>query len=212
MNHFCAGVLVLAVISESDGEDFTPRLAAFHDDAWVFHGQTRTDVAVDPFHFGVFMRDPALRHEVENVGAPILHRDVLKLCPFERDQLHYRTVQGSGVELRSGATFHVSQLRTFVANNESALELAEVRGVNSKVGLKWVLYLHSRWNVDEGTTAEDRRVKRAEFVIPNWDHFAEPFSENFGMILQSFGRSNKDDPLFADCLLDVGVNRFAVEL
>src|SRR5207244_10608983 len=36
MNHFRTGVLMLAVISESDGENFTARFAAFHDDTWIF--------------------------------------------------------------------------------------------------------------------------------------------------------------------------------
>ena len=42
--------------------------------------------------------------------------------------------------------------------------------------------------------------------------FAEPFPENFRMILQSFGRTDEDHALFADRFLDVGINRFAVEL
>ena len=69
MNHLRAGVLVLAVVGERDGKNFAAGLAAFHDDAGIFHGQARTDVAIDPFHLGLFVREAALGHEVEDVRA-----------------------------------------------------------------------------------------------------------------------------------------------
>src|ERR1043166_4575612 len=74
MNHFRTGVLVLPVVRERDRKHFAARLAAFQNDAWIFHGQTRADVAIDPFDLGIFVREPALRHEIENVRAPVLNR------------------------------------------------------------------------------------------------------------------------------------------
>ena len=44
------------------------------------------------------------------------------------------------------------------------------------------------------------------------DDFAEPFPENFRMMLQSFGRANENDTLFADRFLDIRIDGFAVEL
>ena len=69
VNHLRAGVLMLTVVGERDGENFAARSAAFHNHARIFHGQARADVAIDPFHFRVFVRDAALGHEIENVGA-----------------------------------------------------------------------------------------------------------------------------------------------
>ena len=74
-------------------KNFAARLATFHDNAGIFHGEARTDVAIDPFDFGVFVGQTAFRHEIENVRRPILHGDVLNLCAFERDQFDDCAVQ-----------------------------------------------------------------------------------------------------------------------
>src|ERR1700682_6232583 len=116
------------------------------------------------------------------------------------------------MELWRGAAFHVSQLRAFIADDEGALELAKIFRVDAEVGLERVLYLHTRRHVDERSAAEDGGVQRAKFVVTDRDDFAEPLSENIRVILQTLGRSNENDALFANCLLDVGINRFAVEL
>ena len=52
----------------------------------------------------------------------------------------------------------------------------------------------------------------AEFVVAGRDDFAEPLPENFRMFFQPFGRADKDHALLADCFLDVGIDRFAIEL
>ena len=149
VNHFRAGVLMLAVVRQRDGKNFAARFATFHDDAGIFHGQARTDVAIDPLYVGIFVREAALGHEIEDVRRPVLDGDVLELRAFKRDQLDDRAVQGGGVELRRGAAFHVSQLRTFIANDEGALELTEVLGVDAEVSLERMFHLHSGRDVNE---------------------------------------------------------------
>ena len=212
VNHLRAGVLVLAVVGQRDGKNFAARLATFHDHAGIFHGQARADVAVDPFDLGVFVREAAFGHEIEDVGRPVLHGDVLNLRALERDQFDDRAVQGGGVELRRGAAFHVGHFRAFIGDDEGALELAEVFGVDAEVSLQRMFHFHAGRDVDERAAAEHGGVQRAEFVVAGRDDFAEPFPENFRMILQAFGRSDEDDALFADGLLDVGIDGFAVEL
>ena len=134
------------------------------------------------------------------------------LRAFQRDQLDHRAVQRGGVELRRGAAFHVGQLRAFIGDDERALELPEILGVDPEIGLERMLHLHARRHVDERAAAEDGAVERAEFVVAGRDHFAEPFPENLRMILQAFGAADEDDALLADRFLDVGINRLAVEL
>ena len=77
VDHLRAGVLVLAVVGECNGKNFAARLATLHNHAGIFHGETRADVAIDPFHFRVFLGETALRDEIEDVRRPVLHRDVL---------------------------------------------------------------------------------------------------------------------------------------
>ena len=165
VDHFRAGVLMLAVAGERDGEHFAAGFAAFHDDARILHRQARADVAIDPFHFGFLVGEPALGHEIEDVVRPVLDRDVLKFRAFHRDQLDHRAVQRGGVKLRRGAAFHVGQLRAFIDDDERALELPEILGVDPEIGLERMLHFHARRHVDERATAENGAVERAEFVV-----------------------------------------------
>ena len=67
MDHLCAGVLVLPVAGERDGNDLTTGASAFHDDARIFHREARPDVAVDPFNFGILVGEPPLGDEIEDI-------------------------------------------------------------------------------------------------------------------------------------------------
>ena len=194
---------MLAIVSERDGEHFAARFTPFQDDARIFHRQPRPDIAVDPFDLGIFMREPAFSDQIENVGRPVLHGDVLDLGAFERDELHHRAMQRRGLELRSSAAFHVGHFAAFVGNNERPLELPEIFRVDSEVSLERMFHFHPGRDVNERATTEDGRVERAEFIVSDRDDFAEPFPENFRMLLQTLGRADENNALLADRLLDV---------
>ena len=212
MDHFRAGVLMLTVAGERDGKHFTAGFAAFHDHARILHRQARADVAIDPFHFRFLVGKPALGHEIEDVVRPVLDGDVLDFRAFHRDQLDHGAVQRGGVKLRRGAAFHVGHLRAFIDDDEGALELAEILGVDPEIGLERMLHFHAWRHVDERSAAENGAVQRAEFVVADRNDFAEPFPENFRMIFQPLGAAHENDALLADRFLDVRINRLAVEL
>ncbi len=191
VDHLRAGVLVLAVAGERDGEHLAARLAALHHHAGIFHRQPRADVAIDPFHLRLLVRQAALGHEVEDIRRPVLDGDVLDLRALHRDEFDHRAVQRGGLEFRRGAAFHVHHLGAFIGDDERALELAEVLRVDAEVGLQRVLHLHARRHIDEGAAAEDGAVERAEFVVARRDDFAEPFPENLRVILQPLGRCRR---------------------
>src|SRR5262249_51116589 len=203
---------VLTVIGERDRQHFAPRLAAFQDDAWVFHGQSRADVAIDPFDLRILLGKPAFCYQVEDVGRPVLHGDVLDLGAFKRDEFDHGAMQRRLLEFRRGATFHVSHFAAFIGDDERALELAETFGVDPEIGLQWMFHFDSGWDVDERAAAENRRIERAEFVVADRNDFAEPFPEYFRMMFQAFGRADENHALLADRFLDVRINRFAAEL
>src|SRR5205823_9718810 len=102
---------------------------------------------------------------------------------LERDQLDDRAMQRGGVEFRGGAALHVGKLGAFVCNDEGALELPEVLGVDPEIGLERMFHFHSRRHVDEGAATKHGAIERAEFVVAGWDYFPEPFPENFRMLL-----------------------------
>ena len=171
------------LFGQRDREHFAARLRPFMTTPGYF--MVRREPILQSIHFtsAFFVREAALGDEIEDVRRPVLHGDVLDLRAFERDQLDHRAVQRGGVEFRRGAAFHVGQLRAFVANDERALELAEILGVDPEIGLERMLHFHARRHVDERAAAENRGVQRAEFVVAGRDHFAEPSSGKFPDVL-----------------------------
>src|SRR5436190_1466558 len=103
-------------------------------------------------------------------------------------------------------------LRPFIGNDERALELAEVFGVDTEVGLERMFHFHSGRDVNERAAAEHCRIQCAKLIVGDRNNFAEPFPENFRIILKSLSRADKDHALFADGFLDVRIDRFAVKL
>ena len=92
-------------------------------------------------------------------------------------------MQRGGIEFRRGAALHVSHFRALIDNDERALELSKVLGINPEVGLQGVLHFYARWHVNKRATAENGGVQRAEFVVARRNHFAEPFPKNLRVIL-----------------------------
>ena len=149
VNHLRTGVLVLTIVGQGDREDLAAGALAAQDHAGILHRQTGTDIAIDPADFGVLFGHAALRHEIKDVGGPVLDGDVLDLRALEGDELDDRGVQGGGLELGSRAAFHVGDFRAFVGDDERALELTEVLGVDAEVGLQGLGHLHALGDVDE---------------------------------------------------------------
>src|SRR5438046_7258701 len=75
-----------------------------------------------------------------------------------------------------------------------------------------MLHFHAWRYVNERAAAENRGVQRRKFVVAGRNYLSKPSPENLRMFFQTFGRTDKDHALFADRLLDVGINRFAIEL
>ena len=212
MDHFRAGVLMLAVAGEGDADDFAAGLAAFHNDARVFHGQAGTDIAIDPFDFGLFVGESAFGDEIEDILAPVLNSHVLDFCAFEGDELDDRAVEGGCFKFRSGAALHIHHLRAFVGDDQGPFKLAEVFRIDAEVGLEGVFHFDSRGDVDEGAPAENGTVEGTEFVVAGGDDFSEPRAEDFRVFFEGFGAAHEDDSLVGNGGADIRVSGFAVEL
>ena len=212
VDHFGSGVLVLTVVGECDGDDFATGFGAFEDDARVFHGEAGADVAVDPFVLGFCKGKAAFGDEVVDVGTPVLDGDVLDFCTRQRDKFDDCTVQCRGLEAGGGAAFHVGNFGAFVSNDEGAFKLSKVFGVDAEVGLEGLADFDARGYVDEGSSGEDGTVECSEFVVTWGDDFAEPFFEDVGVVIETFGGADKDDALFGKFFFHVGVGGFGVKL
>ena len=106
----------------------------------------------------------------------------MNLGTFEGDEFDDGGVQGRSLKLRRRAAFHIGHFRAFVGDDEGTFELTEVFGVDAEVGLQGLFHLNAFRDVDEGAAGEDCGVERGEFVVARWDDFAEPATENLGVI------------------------------
>src|SRR5690606_40816718 len=72
VHHLGAGVLVLALAGEGDGQRLALGVLAHQVDRGVLHGHLGADVAVDPLHGGALVGDGALGDQVVDVVRPVL--------------------------------------------------------------------------------------------------------------------------------------------
>ena len=146
-------ILILRPITRRcDGYDLSTCLAAFHNDAGIFHREAGADIAIDPLDLSFLVCESALGDQIENVRGPVLNSDVLDFRTLESDEFDDGAVECGCLKFRRGATFHIHHLAAFVGNDESAFKLTEVFGIDAEVGLERMLHLHSWRNVDERTT------------------------------------------------------------
>src|SRR5581483_8499118 len=78
------------------------------------------------------------------------------------DQFHDRGVQLIFIAHGRRAAFEIAHGRAFVGNNQSALELPGLRGIDAKVGRKLHRTAHAFGNVAERPVAEDRGIERGK--------------------------------------------------
>ena len=138
---------------------------AHQPDGRVLHRQLRAEVAVDPLHRRVLVRDGALRDEVVDVVRPVLDRRVAAAATRLDDDLDDRRVQRVGRVDRRRAALDVVDVGVLVDDDQRPLELAHVLGVDPEVRLQRHLDAHAGRHVDERAARPHGRVERGELVV-----------------------------------------------
>ena len=128
-------------------------------------------------------------------GIPVLHRRVLDLGVVERDQLDHGGVELVLVAHRRGAAFEVADVGALVGDDQRALELAGVRGVDAEVGRQLHRAAHALRHVAERAVGEHRRVERREEVVADRHHRAEVLLHQFGCSCTASENEQKITPV-----------------
>ena len=142
MNHFCAGIRLLAQVGERDRVELANGVIAFEDATRIFPGDSRARFYLGPGDFRVVASAfPALGDEVEDAAfavlitrIPILHRRIFNHCTFFGDELHDRGMQLIFIAHRCGATLKIADVGAFIRNDQGTFKLPGVQCVNAKVG------------------------------------------------------------------------------
>ncbi len=212
MDGLAAGVLVLALAGERDRQDLAVRTLAEQPDRRVFHRELGPQVPVDPLHGGALVGDGALGDEVVDVVRPVLDRRVAAARVLLDDDLDDRGVQRVGRVDRRGATLDVVHVGAFVDDDQRALELAHVLGVDPEIGLQRHLDVHARRDVDERAARPDRGVQSCELVVVLRDDRPEVLLDELLVLTQARVHVKEEDSLLLEIPLKLVVHDLGLVL
>ena len=187
-------------------------LLAEQVDRRVLHRQLRAEVAVDPLHRRVLVGDSALRDQVEDVLRPVLDRRVADPGVRLSDDLDHGRVQRVGRVDRRGAALDVVNVGAVLGDDQGALELAHVLGVDPEVGLQRHLDLDTGGHVDERAARPDRGVERRELVVVRRDDRRPVLADEVLVLAQSGVHVGEDHALGLELLVHLVVDGLALVL
>ena len=93
-----------------------------------------------------------------------------------------------------------------VGDDERALELAHVLGVDTEVGLERDLNVDALGDVDEGASGPHGRVEGGELVVTCRNHGPEVLLDELGVLAHSGVGVDEDDSLLLQVTTDLVVN------
>ena len=219
MDHLGAGVGLLVVVGDGDGIEFPHRVVAFQDAARVLPGDGCTRFHLGPGNLRIAAPAVAtLGDEVEDTatavlvaGVPVLDGRVLDLGVVQRDQFDNGGVKLVLVTHRRRAAFQIGHIGPLVGDDQRALELSGVRGVDAEIGAELHRAAHAWRDVDERAVGEHRRIQRRVLVVRIGDHGAQILLDQIRAALEGLGDGAKDDADFPQLGLEGGGHGNAVE-
>ena len=107
---------------------------------------------------------------------------------------------------RGRTAFEIGDVGIVVGNDEGALELSCVAGIDTEVGTEFHGTAHALWDIDEGTVAEYGRVEGCKEIITIRDHTTKVFAHQIGMLLDGIADGTEDYPFLTQFLLEGGLH------
>src|SRR5690606_34175181 len=142
VDHLGAGVGLLAVVGQGHRVELAHRVVAQQHAGRVLPGDGRAGLDLGPGHLAA--RAPALGalgHEVVDAaaaflvaGVPVLHGRVLDLGIVQHHRPDHRRLQLVLGARRRGAALEVGDVGAFLGDDQGALELPGMAGVDAEVG------------------------------------------------------------------------------
>ena len=170
------------------------------------------DVAVDPLHVALGLHPGPLGDQVVDVVGPVLDGGVRHPGRAAHHDLHHRGVQRVGGVGGRRAALDVVDLGALVGDDQGALELAHVLGVDPEVGLQGRLHLHARRHVDERPARPHRGVECRELVVVGRDDRPEVPLEQLRVLPQGGVHVAEQHPLGLEVLAVAVVDDLALVL
>jgi len=110
-----------------------------------------------------------------------------------------------------GATLKVADVAAFVGNDQGALELAGVGGVDAEVGGQFHRTANALRHIHEGAVGEDRGVQAGKEVVTVGYDGTQVFLHQFGVVPDRLGNGAENDAGLGQRLLEGGGDGDRVE-
>ena len=219
VDHLGAGVGLLVVVGGGHRIELADRVLAAQHAARVFPGDRRAGLDLGPGNARIAAAAfAALGDEVVDAAAPlrvarvpVLHRRVLDLRVVQRHQLDHRGVQLVLVAHRRGAALEVAHVAAAVGDDQRALELPGVGGVDAEVRGQLHRAAHAGRHVDERAVGEHGAIERGVEIVGVRHDAAEVLLDQLRVRLHGFGERAEDHAGLGQPRLERGGHRDAVE-
>ena len=124
----------------------------------------------------------------------------------ERDEFDDRRVELVFIPHRRRAAFEIADVRALVGDDERALKLAGVGGIDAEIGRKLHRAAHAFGDVTKRTVGENGGVQRGKKIIRVGHDHAEIFADEIGMLLHRLAERTENDALFGELLFERGAD------
>ena len=103
-----------------------------------------------------------------------------------------------------GTAFKVADVTAFVGNDQRALELAGIGGVDPEIGGQLHRAADAFGHIDKGAIREDGGVQPGEEIVAVGDHGTQVFLHQLRVIPDGFGNGAEDHAGFCQWFLERG--------
>ena len=157
-------------------------------------------IGIDPLHRAAFINNRPLGYQVVNVIRPVLDGGVSHASVLLDKDFDHARVEAIGGVGRRRASLNIMNLRTFIGDNNAALELADIGNIQAEVSLQRQFHFDTLGDVNKRATRPDRTVQGGKFVIFDGDGLAKIFTEQIGVLAQTFFNGEEDHALLFEVL------------
>ena len=218
VNHLGAGIGLLMIVGDGHRVKLADAIVALQNNAWIFPGNRAAGFDLRPRNLGAMSGFAALGDEVVNAAdaifiarIPVLHSGILHRCVVHRHDFHDCRVQLIGVETRRRTAFQVRNVRALIGDNQGALELSAVLGVDAKIGRQFHWAAHAFGNVAKRAVRENRAVQSREKVIGMRHDAPQILLHQLGMFAHGVAKRAEDDTQTCQMFLERGRDGNAIE-
>ena len=215
VNHLCTRICLLEVVGHRHRVELRHAVVAREDTTRIFPRDCRAGFDLRPRQACVVaLADTALGHKVVDTTlallvawVPILYGRIFHLGIFQYDDLDNGCVQLILIALRSGATFEVAHVRTFVGHDQRSLKLTRSCRIDTEVGAQLHRATHALRDIAERSVRKDSCVQRREEVVGIGHHATQVLAHQFGIVAYGLADRAEDDSLLGQHLLEGCLDR-----